>query len=470
MTILSILPIFPILIVLIWPWLPIKQKPRWIDFLPATSAALVLVDLIADGFQVVLVGVYAFSLILFLVTLGRLRRFSPSQPAHRFWAVAGGVLGVIALGLCLVPAILLPFNYRAPTPSGPHAVGTVTFGWEDPSRPETYTPDPADHRKIAVQFWYPVDARPAATKGGKVLPNAALSTSQAKYPVVVFSHGAMGLRASNTATYLELASRGYIVASIDHTYESLMTRFPNGTTVLVSQSYLKDLQRNQSGQMSIAEDLQVTRAWLDLHVGDMRFTLDKIEALNAGQDPSPLAGHIDLDKIGLFGHSLGGATSAALCRQDARCKSTIVIDSTMFGEYDRSTLDGTLVKDPYPKPLMILYNGDTFHATPEHLGYVPDVYAFEHAAAPAYSVVVNGSQHLNFTDLPARFPVLSRLIGQSMALNGGTAGKISPTRCIDILDQYVVAFFDQTLRGAPSQLLAETPRFPEVEFTIHSAQ
>jgi len=446
-----------------------KLRSRWTTFLPSISAAALLAQIISSGLQAVLLGLYLFSLVIFLASLGRLRSGATAEPRRRGRAVAFGLAGAVLLAVCLIPPLLLPIAYAIETPSGPFSVGTVTYGWEDDSRLETFTPDPADHRKIAVQLWYPVDAA-QGNRQGEVVSDAPVSAAQPRYPLVVFSHGAYGVRSSNTTTYKELASQGYIVASIDHAYHAFFTSFPDGERALISQQFLGEVQANQSGQVSEAENYEITFGWLELRTADIRFTLDQIEALNETASQSLFAGRVDLDKIGLFGHSLGGAASAAVCREDARCKAAVVIDATMFGEYRQDQRDGTFIEDPFPQPLLIFYNGDTYHATANHLGYLPDLNAFEHAAGPAYGVVINGAQHLNFTDLPTRAPVLARLLGKMMAVNGGTAGKIQQARCMEILNRYVLDFFDQALRDKPSELLAGEPVFEEVEFSASAGQ
>ena len=467
MTIVSALPLIPLVLVLIWPLIPAKQKPRWVDFLPAAALFLVALHMLIDGFQPVLFGLYVFSLVLFLLNLRRMIRPAPEKPRGWVWSALGALLALGLLAFTLVPALLIPFHFEAAAPTGPHGVGTVTYGWEDADRLEAFTEDPADHRKIAVQFWYPSGA---AQAGGAVVENSPLSDAQGKYPLVLFSHGAFGIRSSNTSTYLELASQGYIVASIDHAYHAFYTSFPDGTSAVISQAFLADMQRNQSGAMEEAEALRVSFDWMDLRTADIRFALDQIQALNAGSGPqgsTVLTGAVDETRIGLFGHSLGGAASAAVCRSDERCAAVAVIDSTMFGEYQREAGDRSLVQAAFPRPLMIFYNGDTYYATADHEGYVPDINAFDHAAAPAYSVVVNGAQHLNFTDLPARAPVLARMLGSMMSVNGGTAGSIQQSRCTEILNRYVLEFFNQNLRGAPSALLAGSMPFEEVDFSTH---
>ncbi len=449
-------------IYLLWPVFSGNSKPRWIDYLPAVSMGLLIVQIAFFGFQAVLIGLYLFCLMIFLPTIRRLMHPSKPEPvAHRGRKIAAGVFGSLILLTCLIPQALLPIAYDVPMPTGPYAIGTVVYGWEDSSRLEAFTPnDPADHRKIAVQFWYPIEKEKNDVLG-EVKENARVDMSRERYPLLVFSHGAFGFRGSNLSTYMELASQGYIVASIDHAYHAFYTAYPDGSSAIISQEFLMQVQQNQAGELSEAQSRTASFDWLDLRTADIIFTLDQVEVLDSG----PLAGRIDLEKIGLLGHSLGGAASAAVCREDSRCKAAAVIDGTMIGEYPRDAAGGSMLEEPFPAPLINFYNGDTFHATSEHLGYESNLYAAEHAAGPAYNVVVNGAQHLNFTDLPARAPVLAKLLGQAMTVNGGTAGAIAQARCTEILNRYLVAFFDQELLGKSAPLLSGEAVYAEVDFT-----
>lgn len=460
---LLVLAVIPLLAYLLWPAIPVRRKMDWIDYLPSISVGILTAQILFTGFQAVLFGLYVFAFAVFLRSLWRMWKVGQIKPRRGTKAVIFGLLGVMMVVFCLIPAVLLPISYETPVPTGPYAVGTIRYGWEDTGRPETFTPDPADHRKIAVQFWYPVDATDRYQPGSTPVEEAPISKDQDKYPLVVFSHGAYGFRGSNTSTYQELASQGYIVASIDHTFHAFFTRFPDGESEIISQEFLAEVQLNQTGQMNAEQEYAIPFKWLDLRIADIRFTLDQVEALNAEKSINPLAGHIDLEKIGLFGHSLGGAASAAVCREDARCKAVAVIDATMIGEYDRNAANGTLIEDPFPVPMMIFYNGDTFYDEVGHEAYRPDLNAFENAADVAYGVVVNGAQHLNFTDLPARAPILAKLLGGMMSVNGGTAGEIPQALCTEILNQYLVEFFDQALLGEPSDLLSGAAGYAEVD-------
>jgi hypothetical protein len=110
---------------------------------------------------------------LFLLTLRRILRITP-KGKHRVWTAIGGAVCLGMLGLSVFPAILLPDKYQSASHSEPYGVCTVTYGWEDTSRLETFTPDLSGHRKISVQSWYPVNV----AKTSATVTNASMATNQ----------------------------------------------------------------------------------------------------------------------------------------------------------------------------------------------------------------------------------------------------------------------------------------------------
>jgi hypothetical protein len=228
LTILEILIVGANIPVLVWALLPVRRVPRSLDFLPLTAVVLLVLHLFIDNEAVRLrfIPLYIFTISVFLITLVQIFKHNPNQPKRRILAGIGRVMGLLALTISvLVPTVVLPF-YSLPEPTGNFDVGTVVSDFTDKNRVETFSNEPDKYREIAVEFWYPTDRKGAEPQYD--ISGAPVSASQQNYPVLIFSHGAFGMRKSNASTFRELASHGYIVASIDHTYHSFYTSFANG--------------------------------------------------------------------------------------------------------------------------------------------------------------------------------------------------------------------------------------------------
>lgn len=446
------------LLVLIWSLLPMRRKPRWLDFLPALALGLCLLEFLLDEFNFRMFPAYLLTLSIFVLTLGRLFRLSSEQTKRRWPAVLAAMIGFPwLLFSAALPLVLLPFN-PIPAATGPYAVGTITYAWKDTSRLEMYTDDLNDYRELPVQVWYPVDKTVQTATNGIV--NAPVSMAQATYPLLVFSPGAFGPRDSNISTYQELASNGYIVAAIDHTYQTPYASFPDGRTILISPKFVQEVQiHNQVMITTPQEDARILDDWIVLRLLDLRMVVDGLEQINNDAGQSPLAGRMDLSRIGLIGHSLGGTSASQFCREDARCQAVVSLDGPLFGDRVSVASDGrqTFVETSFPKPLMLMYSGVLFTDPKYHdTIYMASVMAYQRTSQPVYALVIDGAGHMNFTDLPLISPVLAGALG---------TGPINPERCIRIVNAYTLAFFDRNLKGEAVPLLdGPSSEYPEVTF------
>ena len=148
----------------------------------------------------------AFLLFLAIIGAVALIRKKEEKRAYKSVSVVLKAIGMTVLIFTLtLPAIIFP-QHKALGATGQFQVATVKHTYTDTKRIETYT-DTGENRKLNVEMWYPENA-------------------DKTYPLIVFSHGAFGTKSSNTSLYNELASHGYVVCSIDHTYNaySLPTR------------------------------------------------------------------------------------------------------------------------------------------------------------------------------------------------------------------------------------------------------
>ena len=335
-------------------------------------------------------------------------------------AVLSCINGCVLLTICILPGILFPqFNPVAST--GPYAVDTTSVTFVDTSRVDPFS-ETGENRKLTVQFWYP-----------------AVEEGSNTFPLAIFSHGSFGYRGSNLSTFKDLASNGYVVCSIDHSYHAFFVQHNDGSTTLVNMDFLNDAINITNGDYDEKTTYNKTHEWLDLRTDDMNFVLNKILSNANREIPESVCALINPEKIGLFGHSLGGAAAAQLGRERPDVDAAIVIDGTMIGE-ELAFESGyaTLNTEAYPVPLLNLYN-DSHYEDAKLLGTAYNNLSASAHALEAYNVVVRGSGHLNFTDLPLFSPALARMLGTD---------EVDSPYCIETMNQIVLDFFDHTLKDA----------------------
>lgn len=365
-------------------------------------------------------------------------------------------------------------------PGGPYKIGTRDFLWVDAARPETYTRDPTDRRKLPVQVWYPAAAPTDSERApyvhsiaefgassplkalGNVRTNAtmdaALSSAERKYPIIVYSHGAGWPRFSATFIAEYLASRGYVVFAIEHPGLDQTVSFSDGT------SFAQDtllLPRPEPGENPRITATRSAHALNDVHfpiwIADLRFALDRIAALDTS--PGPLRGRLDVDRIGMLGWSFGGAAAIEMLRIDPRVKVAVNHDGRLFGG---------ATTEPITRPFMLIHHGIDDAATAP--AFVPeanrrvmrevlaesqsaDSTARARATGDWYDVRIARTNHGHFSDLSLFLAVFS----DTTLLQG--------RRAHEIISAYTGAFFDRYLRQRASDLLdGARGQFPEVTF------
>ena len=168
----------------------------------------------------------------------------------------GGVIrrAVLALWvvlLALSPALIFP-QYKPLETTGSYGVETVAYTYADESRIETYSAA-GGPRKLTVQYWYPAGA-------------------DGKYPLIVFSHGSFGVKSSNLSLYRELASHGYVVCSIDHTYQCLFTTDTDGKTSLLDRGFMCEVLA-EDAESDKVQSYEYYRKWMGTRTGDIDFVI-----------------------------------------------------------------------------------------------------------------------------------------------------------------------------------------------------
>lgn len=334
------------------------------------------------------------------------------------------ILVIIVLVIWILGRWLFP-PYETPMGSGGYSVQTETFTWIDENRVETFT-DTGENRALTVGIWYPEE--------------------EGRYPLIVFSHGAFGVLESNVSTYVELASNGYVVASIAHPYHAAYVEDVNGKVTIGDMEFMQQIYADNGNNSAEAEKriYEFSLEWMELRSADMNFVLDKIlEKTSNGEE---IFAKINTEKIGLMGHSMGGATAVQVGRARNDINAVIDLEGTMQGEY--VGFDGRYEiynEDPYPIPVLDV-NSKAVREQIEQLEmehpdwqYVND-YLGENAL-DYREVIFNGAGHLNFTDLPMFSPALAKLLG---------VGEVNPEECMANVNEMVRIYFDYYLKGLGS--------------------
>jgi len=392
----------------------------------------------------------------------------------------------IAVLASLAPAQIANRRYSMPAPTGPYPVGTTIEVWVDESRPELFTPEPEDHRALVVQLWYPAKAKDpvspyvanyatleSALEG--MFPSvyrllakldiaakrdAPVAAKRRRYPAVVFSHGLRTPRLFYTTQVMELASHGYVVASLDHTFDVEGVAFPDGKLVLgkFGTSLPKSDDPEEKGLSELERRL---RLW----ASDQSFLVDQLERLARKRRKGKLSGRIDKDKIAVIGHCFGGMAALEACSRDKRFKAVVAqnawpptahviangISQPVLMEYSEiSTSEAGLRKKGVAEDKLLMLR-KAFHAAA-----ADGVKAWN---VPALQIILDGGEHMSFTDEPDIAAWMS-------------SGRRSSPKCSDVLRRslrYTLAFLNRYLRGKRSELLDQEPGHHDgVEYTILS--
>jgi len=359
---------------------------------------------------------------------------------------------LISSGCASIAKTTLPFN-SLPTPTGPFAVGTSIETWSDKSRPESFTDAPQDYRRIAVQYWYPIADSDSGTTSQYIdqpalkmrafaknmgLPkwlvghiqdietnstlDAPLHPSGNNYPVVVFSHGLGGMKTQNSILAEELASHGYFVVSADHAFDAFLTVFDDGTVA----DY-----RSGSDGINTEEEFWAARGpQLAARAGDIRFMLNTIaerQAATTGELTSDgLWRRADLSRVGIFGHSFGGATSIMASDQDPRVLAAVALDGWMV------PIPRDVIKRGTNKPF--LYLGQAQWDDP--LNYKKLEKFMANSDGDVRSEFLPNTKHMDFADAPHL---------SSFARRIGFAGSMPSDELRDKLNADILGFFAQHL-------------------------
>ena len=331
-----------------------------------------------------------------------------------------------------------------PEEPGPYPVGVTTMRFEDCSRTDPAT---GKHRILMTEIWYP------ATEDSRALPKNRLldffqrserpelyallklafdadlaaadktfsnfavrdaRVGEGHFPLLLFSHGNGGLRMQNAFWCEHMASHGYIVMAPDHAGNCAIT-FIDGEIVFFNDS-------GEGREQSKADRPK-----------DLSFLIDAMERLNQGGD-SRFRGKVDLERIGVAGHSFGGFTSVWTADHDPRVDAIIPMAGVAP---ERTRFD-------VPALVFIATEDDTLGL--ERTQHIRTFY--EESTGPKYSVEFKNGGHYSFTEMYQLQPAFGDGVGDGRRLtNGETLHYVSMEKAFRLTNGYSTAFFGKLLKG-----------------------
>ncbi len=366
-----------------------------------------------------------------------IKRKDTANEKTKVKAVISAVWSVILIGFSLFPAFIFT-GYSGLKTSGQYKVKETQAILIDNSRLESNEND-GSNREIPVHFYYP-------------------ESNVENCPLVLFAHGSFGYYQSNTSLYEELASNGYVVASIDHPYYAFFTKDTEGKTIIVDFEFMQTAvnMQNSSDFTETEDDFNTTCEWMSLRTADENFVLDTIKSAKNSDsldsawytESEKVSAEIikvlemtDTEKIGLTGHSIGGAAAVQLGRDRDDIAAVVDIDGTMLGE-EISFSNGKIVynSDPYPIPILSLDNASHWESYVDVLDngteYV-NKYLLDNAV-DGREAHFDGTEHMDFTDLPLLSPTLAKKLGK---------GDVDSSEFIPEINSIILNYFNYYLKG-----------------------
>ncbi|GGW58594.1 carboxylic ester hydrolase [Streptomyces lucensis JCM 4490] len=437
-------------------WLPAAARPR-VTIAAGTVLLLSAIVLFVVGIRWQMLPVLAGAALALPFALAPLLRHRTGRPAWRarWWLALPGSVACVGL-IATAPVTAWAFPVPVfPEPSGRFAVGTRVVQWTDQRRPESFTTDPHDRRTVVVQLWYPAQKSPQGAQRAQYLGrtepeartvsaalarqvglpgflvggvtrahsrsvfNAPVAGGGGRFPVVLFSPGSGGVRTQNTAWAEELASHGYVVAALDHPYDSAAVVLANGRTI--------HSQIASTGHRDKDEELAV--GWTAVRAADLGFVLTQLDRMDRGEITGPLTGRLDTGRVAVTGHSIGGAAALQAARQDRRFDAVIDLDGYPHGPTSPSL----------HQPTLALTQAITPSTDPRYLPRLSK--ALKLSTATGYRLTIPGAAHLTFMDGPLYLPPVPSIVGS-----------LGRTESPHVVAATTLAFLDTTLRHEPGDM------------------
>jgi dienelactone hydrolase len=250
-----------------------------------------------------------------------------------------------------------------------------------------------------------------------------------KHPALVFSHAFTAERNVYTTLTADLASRGYIVVAPDHWPDAFAEQFPDGS----ARAGLYGAPLSPTS-VSAAELAQL----VERRARDSSFVLTRVLRMG-GKRSGFLAGHVDRHRVGIFGHSLGGATAARELTRDRRFDAGVDLDGSLFGDWATSSR-------PRAPFMLLAAEGGLASIYPDD----PICRYFDDARAPKYRFSLTDGLHFSYSDFESLAPQVAAL-DPSWVFAGAyqvVIGTVDPGLAVRAERTALARFFGAEVKGA----------------------
>jgi acetyl esterase/lipase len=328
------------------------------------------------------------------------------------------ILKILLFSLMMVPSGLFP-EYKPLATTGPYEVKMSTYVFEDYHRIETFSNE-NEFRLLNVKAWTP-------------------NKSDMNFPLIIYSHGGISVETSNESLFLELASHGYVVFSVGHPYHSIVTKNSENRNIWIDGEYMKELSA-ENAKEDPHQSHMLYQKWMQLRTDDLNFIIDYAIKETKSDNTLPIFKMLNVDKIAVMGHSLGGSAALCLGRTRNDVKAVIALESPYMCDIIDVDHQGFIFETAiYPTPVLNIYSDSTWNQLSVLPQYKQNNLMLTDQVSDVKNLHIDGTGHFSLTDLSLTSPIMARL------LNGFRSTRNS-RGVLAIINKESLAFFNQYLK------------------------